>query len=201
MDNHNTFEELKEVLKNYKKGEYNFGKYGTGDQIERAFLDGKIFVLKGSKKIFLLCIVVLIIAVIMFFFVGVGKEYFILMLISFSIAILIAEFFIIIFCITFIRWFVVIGPSGVYYRNVIKKGFFQWKDVTLAEGSIHTTRGGYRRPSVTTARVTIILPNKAEVLLDSGRYGNKEFVRKVKRLMFLRIFQIYSKLGKDAIET
>lgn len=53
---------------------------------------------------------------------------------------------------------------------------------------------------MTTARVTIILPNKEEVRFDSGRYGNKEFVRKVKRVMFLRLFQVYSKLAKDTIE-
>lgn len=197
MDNHNTLEELKEAYKNYKKGEYTFGKYGTGDQIEKAFLDGKIFVLKGNKKIFLICIIVLIITVGAIFFWGIDEDYFIIILIASSIAISIVEFFIIILCITVIRWFAVIGPSGVYYRRVIKKGYFQWKNVTIAKGSIHTTSGGFRTPSVTTARVTIILPNKEEVLFDSGRYGNKEFVRKVKRVMFLRLFQIYYELGNQ----
>lgn len=197
MDNQTTLEELKEVLKNYKKGKYTFGKYATGDQIEKAFLDGKIFVLKGTKKIWLLCIFVPIIAAILFFFVGPDEDYFIIMLISFSIAIPFVEIFVIIICISVIRWFVVISPSGVYYRRVTKKGYFEWKNVTLAKGSIHTTRGGYRRPPVTTARVIVILPNNKEVLFDSGRYGNKEFVRKAKRIMFLRLFQIYSTLGSD----
>ena len=197
MDNQNTLEELKKALKSYKKGKYTFGEYGTGDQIEKAFLNGKTFVLKGPNKIFLICIFVLIIPVVAIFFWGIDEDYFITILISCSIAISIVEFFVIILCITVIRRFAVIGPSGVYYRRVIKKGYFQWKNVTLAKGSIHTTRGGYRRPPVTTARVTIILPNKEEVLFDSGRYGNKEFVRKVKRVMFLRLFQIYSELGNQ----
>ena len=114
-----------------------------------------------------------------------------------SISIIVVEFFMIILCITIIRRFVIIGPLGVYYRRVIRKGFFEWKNVTLAHGSIHTTRGGYRRPLVTIARVIVILPNNTEVILDSGGYGNKEFVRKVKREMFLRLFKIYSKLGRD----
>ena len=197
MDNQNTLEELKETLKSYKKGKYTFGKYATGDQIEKAFLDGKIFVLKGTKKIWLLCIIVPIIAAILFLFVGPDEDYFIIMLISFSIASPFVEIFMIAICISVIRWFVVISPSGVYYRRVTRKGYFEWKNVTLAQGSIHTTRGGFRRPSVTTARVIVILPNNKEVLFDSGRYGNKEFVRKVKRVMFLRLFQIYSKLGRN----
>ncbi len=197
MDNQNTLEELKEALKSYKKGKYTFGKYATGDQIEKAFMDGKIFVLKGTKKIWLLCVFVPILTAIMYFFLDIDEEYRIMILISFSIAISIVEIFVIIICISVIRWFVVISPSGVYYRRVTKKGYFEWKNVTLAQGSIHTTRGGYRRPPVTTARVIVILPNNKEVLFDSGRYGNKEFVRKVKRVMFLRLFQIYSKSGRD----
>jgi len=200
MDNQNTLEELKEVLKSYKKGKYTYGKYWTGDQIEKAFLEGKIFVLKGTKKIFYLFIIIPILYAIFIPVIQVisGASYYMIILIITSIEIpIIVSLLLLPICISVIRWFVVISPSGVYYRRVTKKGYFQWKNVTLAKGSIHTTRGGYRRPPVTTARVTIILPNNKEVLFDSGRYGNKEFVRKVKRVMFLRIFQIYSELGKD----
>ncbi|MFX0181180.1 MAG: hypothetical protein ACFE78_13420, partial [Candidatus Hodarchaeota archaeon] len=129
MDNHNILEELKEAYKSYKKGEYTFGKYWTGDQIEKAFLDGKIFVLKGSIKIFLPIVLLIVIPVFVFFFIMIiDEEYFI---ISISISIPLAGFLILIVCVTIIRWFVVVGPSGVYYRNVIKRGYFQWKSVTL----------------------------------------------------------------------
>ncbi|MFX0181179.1 MAG: hypothetical protein ACFE78_13415 [Candidatus Hodarchaeota archaeon] len=201
MDNHDTLEELKEAYKSYKKGEYTFGKYWTGDQIEKAFLDGKIFVLKGSIKIFLPIFLLMLIPVFVFFFFVIDVEYFI---IPISISIPFAGFLVLIICVTIIRWFVVVGPSGVYYRNVIKRGYFQWKNVTLAKASIHTTEGDifphYFKPSVTTARVIIKLPNKKKVRFDLERYGHKEFVRKVRRVMFIRLFQIYYKLAKDKIE-
>ena len=203
MDNHNILEELKEAYKSYKKGEYTFGKYWTGDQIEKAFLDGKTFVLKGTKKIFLLPILMLIIAAIMFFYFKIYETY---LSITFSIIFAIFEFFFIIVCIIVIRRFVVISPSGVYYRRAIRKGFFEWKNVTLPKASFHTTElvrtteaGPYKIP-VTTARVIIILPNKKKVRFDLERFGCKEFVRKVRRVMFIRLFQIYHKLAEDKIK-
>ncbi|MFX0181181.1 MAG: hypothetical protein ACFE78_13425, partial [Candidatus Hodarchaeota archaeon] len=93
-------------------------------------------------------------------------------------------------------------PSGVYYRNVIKRGYFQWKSVTLIKAGIYTRRG-YRGLPVTTAQVTVIIPNKEkvhEIVFDSGRYGYKEFVRNVRQEMFIHLFQIYHKLAKEKIE-
>ena len=203
MVNNNTLEELKEVFKGYNKGKYTFGKYGTGDQIERAFMEGKIFVLKGVKSIFSLFIIIpimyaIIIPIIMQ--VLSGESYFMIMLISTSIEIpIIVSLLLLPICITHIRHFVVIGPSGFYYRNVIKKGCFHWKDVILAQASIHTTKPGYRRPSVTIGRVEIILPDNEIARFDSGNYRKKEFPsgRAVKRVLFIRLFQIYSELGKE----
>ena len=202
MDNENTLEELKEVYESYKKGKYTFGKYATGDQIERAFMEGKIFVLKGAKSIFSLFIIIPITyAIFMPIIMQVlsGESYFMIMLIITSIEIpIIVSLLLLPICITHIRHFVVIGPSGFYYRRVIKKGCFHWKDVILAQASIHTTRGGYRSPPVTLGRVEIILPDNEKVRFDSGDYRKKEFPsgRAVKRVMFIRLFEIYSELGK-----
>ena len=199
MVNNNTLEELVEVFRGYNKGKYIFGKYGTGEQIERAFLGGKIFVLKGPKSVFLIPLIfVPIFAVYLLYFFPVEEELFIPILIMKSIAISFLGFFFIIFSITFIRHFVVIGPLGFYYRRVFKKGCFHWKDVILAQASIHTTKGGYRRPTVTLGRVEIILHNGRKIRFESGRYRKKEFPsgREVKRLMFIRLFKIYYELGK-----
>ncbi len=200
MVNNNTLEELKEVFKGYKKGKYTFGKYGTGEQIERAFMEGKIFVLKGAKSIFSLFIIIPIMyAILMPLIMQTfsGESYFMIMLFSIEIPIVVSLLLFPI-CITHIRHFVVIGPSGFYYRNVIKKGCFHWKDVILAQASIHTTRGGYRRPPVTLGRVEIILPDNEKARFDSGNYRKKEFPsgRAVKRVLFIRLFEIYSGLGK-----
>ncbi|MHA1478839.1 MAG: hypothetical protein ACTSPU_11625 [Promethearchaeota archaeon] len=202
MVNNNTLEELKEVFKGYKKGKYTFGKYGTGEQIERAFMEGKIFVLKGAKSIFSLFIIIPIMyAIFMPLILSFsGESYFMIVLIIISIEIpIIVSLLLLPICITHIRHFVVIGPSGFYYRKVIKNGCFHWKDVILAQASIHTTRGGYRRSPVTLGRVEFILPDNEKVRFDSGRYRKKEFPsgRAFKRVIFIRLFQIYSQLGRD----
>ncbi len=198
MEN-NILEELEEAYKSYKKSEYTFGKYGTGEQIEKAYLEGKIFVLKASKKIFITFIALLV----PFIFPFTIPEGFVIILISVLLADSIIGILLIILCITQIRPFIILGPSGFYYQKVVKKGFFLWKDVTLTQASIHTTKGGgigrYRRPSVTTGRVVIKIPNKHQLTFDSARYGSKEFVRKVKRMMFIRLFEIYYKLANKKI--
>ena len=202
MVNSNSLDEFKEVYYKYKKGKYTFGKYGTGEQIQKAFLDGKIFVLRGSDKISIICILIMLILVVSStLYVGLDDEYIIIVLTSHVISSSIVGISVIFIHIILKRRFIVIGPSGVYYRKIIKTGYFQWRDVTIAEGTIHTTRGGgYMRPPMTTTQITIILPNEEKIRFESGPYGNKEFVRKVKRVMFLRLFQIYSKLAKDTIE-
>jgi hypothetical protein len=206
MVNNNTLEELKEAYKNYKKGIYTFGKYGTGEQIERAFVEGKIFVMKGTKAILSLFIIIPIVYAIFMPIVlsYSGESYFENMLIFVSVAIpIIGSLIVLPICIPPIRHLVVIGPSGFYYRRVFKNGCFHWNDVTLAQASIHTTRGGYRRPPVTLGRVEIIFPGierveKRRLRFDSGVYRKKEFPsgRDVKRLMFIRLFKIYYELGK-----
>ncbi|MFX0007527.1 MAG: hypothetical protein ACFFA7_14995 [Promethearchaeota archaeon] len=194
MEN-NILEELEEAYKSYKKSEYIFGKYGAGEQIEKACMEGKIFVLKANKKVFIGFIALLA----PFIFPFTIAEGFIIILISVLIADSIVGILLLILSITYIRSFIVIGPSGFYYRKVVKKRFFQWKDVTLAQASIHTTMGGYRRRSVTTGRVVIKIPNKHQLTFDSTRYRSKEFVRKVKRMMFIRLFEIYYKLANKKL--
>jgi len=207
MDNHNILKELRETYRNYKKGKYTFGKYGTGEQIERAFVEGKTFVLKGGKIIFSLFVIIPILyAILMPMIISLSLEYpesEIMIPITSIIIPVIGSLLLLPICITHIRHFVVIGPSGFYYRNVFKNGCFHWNDVILAQASIHTTRGGYRRPSVTLGRVEIILPGKEKLKkrklrFDSGQYRKKEFPsgRAIKRVMFIRLFEIYSELGK-----
>jgi len=202
MVTNNGIEELVEVFKGYNKGKYTFGKYGTGEQIERAFMEGKVFVLKGAKSIFSLFIAIPILyAILMPMIINImsGESYFMVMLIILSIEIpVIISLIFLPICISHIRHFVVIGPMGFYYRKVTKKGCFHWKDVFLTQASIHTTRGGYRSPPVTLGRVEFRLPDNEKVRFDSGRYRKKEFPsgRDVKRVLFIRLFEIYYKLGK-----
>jgi len=206
MVNDNTLEELKEAYKNYKKGIYTFGKYGTGEQIERAFVEGKIFVLKGAKHILSLFIMIPILYAIlmpMIISLSLGESSEIMIPITSIMIPVIGSLILLPICIPIIRALVVIGPSGFYYRRVFKKGCFRWNDVTLAQASIHTTKPGYRRPPVTLGRVEIIFPGikrveKRRLRFDSGVYRKKEFPsgREVKRVMFIRLFEIYSKLGK-----
>jgi len=50
IEHKDSIEELEKVYSSYKKGEYSFGKYETEFDLIQAFLEGKIFVLKGSNK-------------------------------------------------------------------------------------------------------------------------------------------------------
>jgi hypothetical protein len=200
MDDQNILEELKEAHKNYKKGNYPFGKYATGDQIRKAFMDGKTFVLKGPGQVFLVPLLGPIVTMVPFLIIGsLSREYFGLTLIIFSIAMAIFEPFLLIIYFSVRRQLVVIGPSGVYYRRFISNGFFEWKNVIHTYESIKTIDRGYKSPSYTTAQVTVKLTNNEEVFFDSVRYGNKEFDRKAKRVLFISLFLTYYALATDAI--
>lgn len=198
MNNLNTLEELKEAYKDYKKGKYTFGNYGTGDQIERAFLDGKIFVLRASNSVW--CLLVVFLTPVPFLFLSIGGASFSFLLNYWGIIFMITGIFIFLLIFELKRNFLVIGPSGVYYRRVIKTGYFQWSKVNLAKASIHTRQARYDTSLVTSALVTIILPTGKKIEFSSIRYQSKEFVRKAKRAMFLRLFQIYSELGTNITE-
>jgi hypothetical protein len=50
LDREHYIEVLKDEYQNYKQKKYNFGRYGTKDQIRNEFLNGKTFVLKGGLR-------------------------------------------------------------------------------------------------------------------------------------------------------
>ncbi|MFW9971257.1 MAG: hypothetical protein ACFFDF_13775 [Candidatus Odinarchaeota archaeon] len=196
MVNNKTLDELQEVYYNYKKGNYTFGKYGSTDQIKDAFLDGKNFVLTSSNRGFLALIIVFLIPIV-FLVTSVGSDAETLLLWLFFdgiffICISIFTLFLIIFLK---RYFVVISPEGIYYRKIIANKYFQWSQLTLAERGIKTIRG-YKGARSTIVIVSIILLDGKKVKFNSARYKSKEFVKIVKREMFVNLFQVYSELGK-----
>ena len=106
-------------------------------------------------------------------------------------------YFLIILFVLYKRIFLVIGPLGVYYQKILKKGYFQWTEATITEKGIKDIRGRYGQKMYTTAIVKIRIQNGKKVQFISNQYRNKEFVKHVKKFMFLRLFQIYSELGRD----
>lgn len=202
MEVNSSLNELKEAYKNYKNKNYTFGKYKTAEQIQMAYANGKIFVLKGgSMLIWVLFITMLILSVLWFVLLisAVSLEQSEARIIVSILALPTIGFFTIVPCIIFglfTRMFLVIGPSGVYYRRITKTGYFQWSNVTVAEGRLHTLKPGLKSPPINTAQVTIILPNGEKVRLASIGYRSKEFARNFKRLLFISLFEIYSERGK-----
>jgi len=204
----NYLDELKEVYKNYKKN-YTFGKYETGKQIQDEFSNGKIFVLKGGNMLIWGCSIIMsILSVWLFILIVFGIVGFIQGSIRSDFKVLFTFVFIIIGILTFgptiwlflmNRMFLVIGPSGVYYRKIIKTGAFQWCNATVTEGRIGRIKTP-KSPPVKIAQVTISLPNQANVWFTSMGYRNKEFAREVKLYMFIGLFQIYSELGKYSFD-
>ncbi|MFX0022427.1 MAG: hypothetical protein ACFE9S_08865 [Candidatus Hermodarchaeota archaeon] len=192
----NNINDLKEAYNNYQKGKYTFGRFGTSEQIKNAFMDGKIFVLKSSNRALVGLILILVYVILVFTFIG--EEYFLLVLIITGTIFGIASIFIVILIISFKRYFVVIGPSGIYYRKVVKIRSFQWNEMTITEGYVQKTRGTRRTPPVTTAIVEMNLPEGKKVKFVSNRYKSKEFEKSVKRRMFISLFQIYYELGKNS---
>lgn len=185
-------EELKKIYNNYKKGEYTFGKFETEYDLVQAFLEGKIFVLKGSNVIIYLCL--LFTVIFLFFIIFFISAFGVFMSLGLSIALSIIEIPLIVFSIINKRRFVVIGPSGVYYRRYSKKDFFLWKDVNPIIET-ETVRLRYGMTTNITI-ITIITPNNKKLRFSHGQYKKKEFSFLVKEVMFVCLFQIYSEFGK-----
>jgi len=186
-------EELEKIYNSYKKGEYTFDKYETVFDLENAFFEGKIFVLIGSNNgiyISLILPAILLFFIILSLFIGFMDFLLVVLPIVFSII----EIPLIVFAINIKRNFVVIGPSGVYYRRKSKRGFFLWKDVA----PIIETKKVHLRYGMTTdlTVITIITPNNKKLRFVHGQYKKKEFPYLVREEMFYRLFQIYFKFGK-----
>ncbi|MHA2289610.1 MAG: hypothetical protein ACXABG_12570 [Promethearchaeota archaeon] len=191
----NFLEELKRALYEYKRNNYVFGLYGTGDQIRDAFSDGKIYVMLASNRVWvLLCFLFLPLAVLIPFM---GREYFLLVFYSVGMVFLIFDIFLIILFFLYRRIFLIIGPLGVYYQKILKKGYFHWTQATITKIGIEDVKGRYGQTMDTTAIVKVLIQNGKKVKFISNQYRNKEFVKHVKKIMFLRLFQIYSELGRD----
>jgi len=185
-------EELEKTYNSYNKGNYTFGKYATESELVQAFFEGKIFVLKGSNNGFYICLifpVIIFVAIITSLFVDIPSFAFFL---SIGLSILSIPF--IVFAIIIKRRFVVIGPSGVYYRKYSQKDFFLWKNVNP---SIETKTVRLRYGMTTDITIiTIITPNNKKLRFVHGQYKKKEFPFLAKEEMFYRLFQIYFELGK-----
>ena len=191
----NFLEELKRALFDYKRRNYVFGLYGTGDQIRDAFLNGKIYVMIASNRVW--CTLIFLFLPLAIIIPFMGREYFLLVFYSAGMVFLVFDVFLIILFFLYKRIFLVIGPLGVYYQKILKKGYFQWTEATITEKGIKDIRGRYGQKMDTTAIVKIRIQNGKKVQFISNQYRNKEFVKHVKKFMFLRLFQIYSELGRD----
>ncbi len=190
-------EELEKIYNSYEKGEYTFGKYETEFDLEQAFFEGKTFVLKGSNNGIYLCIlfaVIFLFGIILFLFIGGISAFGVFMSLGLSIALFSIEIPLIVLGIVIKRRFVVIGPSGVYYRRYSKNDFFLWKDVNpIIKTETIPIRYGM---SVPLTVITIITPNNKKLRFGQGQYKKKEFSFPFKEQMFVLLFQIYSELGK-----
>jgi len=186
-------EELKEALYNYKKKNYEFGKYSIRQQIQDEFLRGKIFVLKGGLEIGVLIFLIIwlivplgIISVLNFIYetfnwIELVFLFFIIFIMWFSISS---------FYFTNLIEFLVIGPSGVYYRKIIRKGFFSWENVSKIEGN---TSGPIYPIIKKFATLKVYLFSGEKIKFQSNHYQHREFSNKVYWEMFLNLFYIYSK--------
>ncbi len=194
IDHKDSIEELERVYNSYKNGEYAFGKYETKFDLVQAFLEGKIFVLKGSNIGIYICIImsVIFLFIIIFFslFVDIRPSPTLVI----SIVLSITEIPLIVFAIIIKRRFVVIGPYGLYYRRYSKKDFFLWKDVDPKKEK-KPVRLKYGMTAYVTV-ITIITPNSKKIRFLHGQYKKKEFPSLVKEKMFYRLFQIYFEFGK-----
>lgn len=176
-------------LQKYKEGNYKFGNYRSDEEISKEILKGKIFVLKGGMKVgdwILTIIFFTIIVVSLFCLLASNIGVFILPLIftiPFSPLLLLKA-----------RDFVVIGPLGVYYQKMLKKGSFSWDNVY----KVDWINCMYIYPPVSTQSwVTVYFLNQKKEKFNSQWYLNKEFPRKTRRRMFVNLFYFYFKLGKD----
>ncbi|MHA1913589.1 MAG: hypothetical protein ACW986_13790 [Promethearchaeota archaeon] len=206
----NYLEELKEVYKDYKRGNYTFEKYDTGIQVEKAYSNGKIFVLKGgSILVWITSISILILSIAWGITIVMGSvllaqgelsavpaPFLIFVFIFIGIVLFVPTLF---FFLCF-RWFLVISPSGVYYRKNFKTINFQWKDVIDLEGKIKTVKTrGIPNIEIITGQVIIFLTSNKRIGFSSIAFRNKEFLRVEQKILFVRLFQIYSRIGIPSI--
>jgi len=188
----NSLRDLKEAYNNHKRINSSCGHYTTEEQIQNAYMDGKIFVLKGGNTIFLMtCPLMVFVAVSMIVLMDTYYYGFVFFACG------IVTLFICLIGLIMKRNFLVIGPSGVFYRRIIKTGYFDWSNVTVIEGKIVRMKPGLKSPPLKTAYVTILLPNGEKIRFASMGYRNKEFTSGAKFYMFIRLFQIYSELEKN----
>ncbi|MFX1386895.1 MAG: hypothetical protein ACFE9M_06750 [Promethearchaeota archaeon] len=186
-------EELKKALHKYKKKNYEFGNYWIRQQIRDEFFRRKIFVLKGGLEVGVMIFLII---------------WLIVPLVTISLLNLIYETFnwievLLLFFIIIIMWFsisslyftnliefLIIGPSGVYYRKVLRKGFFSWENVSKIEGN---TSGPIYPVIKKFATLKIYLFSGKKIKFSSNHYQNREFSKKAYSDMFLNLFYIYSK--------
>ena len=93
-----------------------------------------------------------------------------------------------------LRKFLVISSSGVYYRQIIRKGLFSWNEVSKIEG---ITKESYPDVAKLFGLVKIFLLNGKKIKFASNWYKNKEFFKKVYVEMFFNLFDINLKLSKS----
>ena len=185
-------EELEKIYNSYKKGEYTFGKYESEYDLVQAFLEGKIFVLKGSNIVIYICLICVVIFFSSLFFLSFFIGFTVFAHVPIPLSIIGIPFFV--FAIIIKRRFIVIGPSGVYYRRYSEKDFFLWKDVNpIIETKTAHLRYGMSFPITV---ITIITRNNKRLRFGHGQYKKKEFPFPFKEVMFVLLFKIYSELGK-----
>jgi len=91
-----------------------------------------------------------------------------------------------------LRRFVVIGPSGVYYRKIRGKGLFSWNDVSKIEVITRDIT-----PTKDFVIIRIFLFSGKRIDFTSKFYQNREFSKKNYWEMLLNLFHIYYKFGKN----
>lgn len=183
---------LEEEYKEYKKKNYNFGKYGTIAQIRNEFRKGKTFVLKGGLRFTDWVFII--------FFFGLGLFMLILVAVISVEFIEFGIFFIVLF--TFLasmfliklRNLIVIGPSGVYYQKILSKGSFLWHNVASIKG--YNLKYIYSGRENTIVKLYLRNGERKKFLLRV--YLMKEFPKAVEREMFINLFKVYYELGKNS---
>lgn len=181
-------EELKQEYLNYKRKNYQFGKYNTEMEIQNAFLERKIFVLKGGWRTttWVLSIVFGLLGLYLLIF-------FLIMIIElFWLGILTASifFFFELGLILIKRIFLVISPLGVYWRKIIRKGFFSWNDVK------HVRKEAIRAKYGHIYIATVYLTGEKKIKFAPRPYLIKEFPKELFELqMFFNLFKIYFKMN------
>ncbi len=184
-------EDLRKEYDKYKEKKYRFGKYRTREQILDEFFKGKIFVLKGglSIRIWILTILMFAISSISLYALLLPDPdlgvFIIPFILTFSTGLL---------SILTLRNFLVIGPTGAYYRKALSSGFFSWDKVDYLIGSTQAYM------SSTWALVTIYFFSGKKIKFGSNTYHCYEFQKNVKKKMFFTLFNIYSQRRINRIE-